>query len=149
MYLWWMCMAHDINVPGFSNVPWHKRAFGPGTKYVFLKLVLGILGALCKGKGAPLVRYLCTTWESLRMFFTEMSPSGGTKYVSFEFFWAFVGTWGGERERPWYGTFAKPWAEGHSVCSKEVCKEKEQSVRLKPKNQMQCLTGCPRRGHSS
>ena len=46
---------------GFSNVPWRKRAFGPGAKYVFLDLFLGILGALCTGKGAPLVRYLCTT----------------------------------------------------------------------------------------
>ena len=46
---------------GFSNVPWRKRAFGPGTKYGFLDLFLGILGALCTGKGAPLVRYLCTT----------------------------------------------------------------------------------------
>ena len=46
---------------GFSNAPWRKRAFGPGTKYVFLEIFLGILGALCTGKGAPLVRYLCTT----------------------------------------------------------------------------------------
>ena len=46
---------------GFSNVPWRKRAFGPGTKYVFLDLFLGILLALCTGKGALLVRHLCTT----------------------------------------------------------------------------------------
>ena len=38
------------------------------------------------GKGAPLVRYLCTTCESLHMFNTEICPSGGTKYVSFELF---------------------------------------------------------------
>ena len=54
----------------------------------FLDLFLGILGALCTGKGAPLVRYLCTTWESLHMFFTKRCPSGGTEtqYVSFELF---------------------------------------------------------------
>ena len=46
---------------GFSNVPWRKRAFGPGTKYGFFGEFLGILGALCMGKGGPLVRYLCTT----------------------------------------------------------------------------------------
>ena len=45
---------------GFSNVPWRKRAFGPGAKYGFFEEFLGILGALCMGKGAPLVRYLCT-----------------------------------------------------------------------------------------
>ena len=33
----------------------------PGTKYVLLAQFWGILGALCMGKGAPLVRYLCTT----------------------------------------------------------------------------------------
>ena len=38
------------------------------------------------GKGAPLVRCLCTTWESVHKFFTEMCPSGGTKYLFFEFF---------------------------------------------------------------
>ena len=31
---------------GFSNVPWHKRAFGPGTKFVFLEVFLGILRGL-------------------------------------------------------------------------------------------------------
>ena len=36
-----------------------KRALRPGTKHI--KEFLGNLGALCKGKGAPLVRYLCTT----------------------------------------------------------------------------------------
>ena len=46
---------------GFSNVPWHKRAFWPGTKYLCFDQFLGILGALCTGKGALLVRYLCTT----------------------------------------------------------------------------------------
>ena len=75
-----------VTCRGFSNVPWRKRAFGPGTKYVFLEIFLGILGALCTGKGAPLVRYLCTTWESLHMFFTKRCPSGGTEYVSFELF---------------------------------------------------------------
>ena len=61
----WGCAEPSFNklfkCQGFSNVPWRKRAFGPGTKYVFLDLFLGILGALCTGKGAPLVRYLCTT----------------------------------------------------------------------------------------
>ena len=46
---------------GFSNVPWHKRAFGSGTKYGFKGESLGILGPLCTGKGVPLVRYLCAT----------------------------------------------------------------------------------------
>ena len=27
------------------------------------------------------------------------------------YFWAFLGAWGGERGRPWYGTFAK--TRGH------------------------------------
>ena len=31
---------------GFSNVPWHKRAFRPGTKYVFYKQFLGILSGV-------------------------------------------------------------------------------------------------------
>ena len=44
-----------------AKVPWRKRAFGPGTRYVFLEVFLRILETLCKGKGAPLVRYLCTT----------------------------------------------------------------------------------------
>ena len=58
-------MAHfglsSSTFQGFSNVPWRKRAFGPDTKYAFLEIFLGILGALHMGKGAPLVRYLCTT----------------------------------------------------------------------------------------
>ena len=52
----------------------------------FLDQFLGIPGALRMGKGAPLVRYLCTTWKSLHMFFTEIYPLGGTKYVSLELF---------------------------------------------------------------
>ena len=43
---------------GFSKVPWHKRAFWPGTRFAFLELII----------------------------VTKMRPSGGTKYVSFEFF---------------------------------------------------------------
>ena len=54
---------------GFSNVSWCQHSFWPGTK-VHFKVVLGILGALCKGKGVPLVRYLCTS-ES---HFTCSSP---------------------------------------------------------------------------
>ena len=40
---------------GFSNVPWRKRAFGPGTKHVFLDLFLGILpwGLVYGEGGAP------------------------------------------------------------------------------------------------
>ena len=48
-----------------------------------LEAFWGILGALCKGKGAPGTVPL----HDLRfthMFFTEMCPSGGTKHVSFE-----------------------------------------------------------------
>ena len=67
---------------GFSNVPWRK----PGTKYNVLKIILGILGALCMGKGAPLVRYLGTTRESLHMFFTNTCPLGGAEYISFQLF---------------------------------------------------------------
>ena len=47
------------------------------------------------GNGTPLVRYLCTTWTSLQMFFTKTCPSGGTKYVCFELFSAFLGAWPG------------------------------------------------------
>ena len=46
---------------GFSNLPWCKHALRPGTTYAIFEDILGILGALCKGNGAPLVRYLCTT----------------------------------------------------------------------------------------
>ena len=67
-------------------MPWRKCAFGPGTKHGFLEEFLGILGALCMGEGAPLVRYLCTTWKSLHMFFTKRCPMGGTEHVSFELF---------------------------------------------------------------
>ena len=46
------------------------------------------------------------------MFFTEMCPSGGTKYVSFELFLSILREPGeGERGRPWCGTFEKP--RGH------------------------------------
>ena len=61
-------------------------SFWPGTKSGFYEEFLGLLGALCMRKGAPLVRYLCTSCESLHMFFTKMCPSGGTEYVSFELF---------------------------------------------------------------
>ena len=56
----------------------------------FFWSILCILGALCKGKGVPLVLYLCTTWESLHMFFTQMCPSGGTKHVSLELFFGIL-----------------------------------------------------------
>ena len=114
------CWAKDLRIStpsrpktavsrGFSNVPWRKSAFGPGTKYVFLEICLGpcvrgrgppwygtsaqpeshftrssprdaprvvpstsllnhlwaFLGALGRGEGAPLVRYLCKTQKSL------------------------------------------------------------------------------------
>ena len=77
-----------LHVRGFSNAPWRKtclRGLVPSTS---LKMFFwGILGAFCKGKGAPLVRYVCTTWEYPHMFFTEMCPLGGTNYVSFELLW--------------------------------------------------------------
>ena len=50
----------------------------------YFRCILGHSRALCKGKRVPLVWYLCTSWESLHMFFTEMCPSGGTKFFSFE-----------------------------------------------------------------
>ena len=49
---------------GFSNVPWHKRAFWPGAKYVLgvRPFVLGHSWGLVSGEGGGgLVRYLCTT----------------------------------------------------------------------------------------
>ena len=103
----WRLSIFCEKIQGFSNVPWHKCAFWPGTKYVILEFFLGIL-SLCMGKGAPLVRYLCTTWESHHMFFTEVCPSSGTKYVSFELFWGILGgAWGGERGAP--GTWRHVW----------------------------------------
>ena len=32
------------------------------------------------------MRYLCTTYKSLHVFFTKMYPSGGTEHDSFELF---------------------------------------------------------------
>ena len=80
---------------GFSDVPWRKRAFGPGTKYVFFRNIFGHSWGLVYREGAPLVRYLCTTWESLHMFFTirgapRMVPS--TSLLNY--FWAFLGALG-------------------------------------------------------
>ena len=119
---------------GLSNVPWRKRAFWPGTKYVFLDQCLGILGALCMGKGGPLVRYLCTTWESLHMFFTEMCPSSGTNYVSLELFLSILrgpgeGRGGAPGTVP--STFAK--SRGHFTEGMfEKCRMKATPPKLNP-----------------
>ena len=83
--------ASGVRVPKQSLSEFLKRALAQTCLRAwyqarFFRPFLGILGALCMGKGAPLVRYLCTTWESVHMFFTEMCPSGGTKYISFELF---------------------------------------------------------------
>ena len=78
---------HPLRSSGFSD----KRALDQKTCFRawyevrFLRR-LCILGGLVYGEGAPLVRYLCATWESPHMFFTKRCPSGGTKYVSFELF---------------------------------------------------------------
>ena len=40
--------------------PWPARKVAEPSTF-FLKYFLGVLVALCKGKGAPLVGYLCTT----------------------------------------------------------------------------------------
>ena len=53
---------------------------------VFKKNFWAFLGPCVWGMGAPLVRYLCTTWESLHKFFAKMWPWGGTDDVSFELF---------------------------------------------------------------
>ena len=90
---WWGCRATRVGQVGVSqtclgaNVP---SGLVPST-FFFKEICLGILGALCMGKGAPLLRYLCTTWESLHMFFTKMCPSGGTKQVSLQYFGNFRG----------------------------------------------------------
>ena len=46
------------------------------------------------GKGAPLVRYLCTTWESVHMFFTEMCPRVVPSTSLLNYFWASLGALG-------------------------------------------------------
>ena len=41
-------VGHLESSRGFSNVPWRKHAFGPGTKYVFCVVFLGNLSAPAK-----------------------------------------------------------------------------------------------------
>ena len=36
---------------GFSNVPWRKRAFGPGTKHFFFNRIFGDSWGLVHGEG--------------------------------------------------------------------------------------------------
>ena len=92
---------------GFSNVPWHKRAFWPGTKYVFLTKFWAFLGPCVWGRGRPWYN----TSTQPESHFTCSSPRCAPQVVPGTFrlhsFWAFLrGLWG-ERGRPWYGTFAK------------------------------------------
>ena len=59
----------------FSNVLWAQVCLRTWYQGRLLRSIWGVLGALCKGKGAvPLVGYFCTTWEALHRFFTKMWP---------------------------------------------------------------------------
>ena len=87
---------------GFSNVPWRKRAFGPGTKYWyqvrFFRSICGHSWGLVYGEGGapgtvPLHNLRVTSHA-------KRCPSGGTEYVSFELFLGILSGPGEGRGRP-------------------------------------------------
>ena len=92
---------------GFLKRALAQTCFRAWYQAQFLRRIFGHSWGLCTGKGAPLVRYLCTTWESLHMFFTKRCPWVVPSTSLLNYFWAFLGPWGRARGRPWYGTFAK------------------------------------------
>ena len=98
-------------------MPWRKRAFGPGTKYVFLEIFLGILGALCKEKGAPLVRTTAQPESHFTCSSPRDAPSGGTKYTSFELL---LGILGGPGEARGGGRGTVP-LQNPKVTSRKAC----------------------------
>ena len=65
---------------GFSNVPWHKCAFWPGTRDVFFRIIFGNSLCLVYGEGgAP----IAVPVHKLRVA-SHVRPRPVPKYVSFE-----------------------------------------------------------------
>ena len=75
----------------------------------FLRRIFGYSWGLVYGEGG---HPWYSTSAQPESHFTCSSPRCAPRVVPsiffLNYFWAFLGAWGGARGRPWYGTFAKP-----------------------------------------
>ena len=80
---------------GFSNVPWHKRAFGSGTKYVFFSPIFGHSWGLVYGeRGAPGTVPLHNLTLTSHVLHVLGAPRVVPSTSLLDYFWAFLGVLG-------------------------------------------------------
>ena len=118
----WMLLPHNR---GFSNVPWRKRAFGPGTKYRFLRYFWAFQGACVRRRGRPWYG----TSARAESHFTCSSPRRAPRvvgHVYFEFFWGILrGPGEGRRGAP--GTVPLQNAQ---VTSRKACLRNADTITI-------------------
>ena len=85
-------------IQGLSNVPWRKRAFGPGAKYVSFELFLGaFLGPCAWGRGRPWYGSFGQPESHFIRPSARCAPQVVPSTFLLNYFGHSKGAWGGER----------------------------------------------------